>query len=227
MSEMAKKARADNKAKAKRLSMPTTGKIDASTWTPDEPLNADVKTGMRPISPRAFKNGGLVTELVNRNDKEANEARPGKKHVGGMKKGGAAHSDAAEDKALIKKMVKPAARTERASGGRTGKGKTNINILINAGGKPDQTAGAPGIPPGLKPPPMPMMPPGGPGGAPPMPSGMPMGGAGGPPGLPPGMGMPMPRQRGGRTNESYMSLKGGAGSGLGRLQKAHDRARGS
>ena len=99
------------KQKAKRLCGATSEKVDASTFTPAEPLNADVKTGARPISRRAFKVGGKVagaeamthagrtprksggkTEyanaLVNRNVKDANEEREGIKHVGGFKKGG-------------------------------------------------------------------------------------------------------------------------------------------
>jgi hypothetical protein len=99
------------KQKAKRLCGATSEKVDASTFTPAEPLNADVKTGARPVSRRAFKVGGKVagaeamthagrtprksggkTEyanaLVNRNVKDANEEREGIKHVGGFKKGG-------------------------------------------------------------------------------------------------------------------------------------------
>jgi len=74
---------------------------------------------------------------------------------------------------------------------------------------------------------LPPMPPGA--GGPPMPPPGPMGpppGAGGPPGMPPGMppkppmGPPIGRKAGGRVNDqSYASLKGGAGSGLGRLRK--------
>lgn len=107
----AKSLREAMKEKAKRLSGATSGKVDASTFTPAEPLNADVKTGMRPISRRAFKVGGKVEgaeamthagrkprqsggkayadALVNRNVKDANEEREGKKHVGGFAKGGA------------------------------------------------------------------------------------------------------------------------------------------
>tara|TARA_R110000868_G_scaffold74313_5_gene214850 strand:+ start:3005 stop:4348 length:1344 start_codon:yes stop_codon:yes gene_type:complete len=107
----AKSLREAMKEKAKRLSGATSEKVDASTFTPAEPLNADVKTGARPISRRAFKVGGKVdgaeamthagrtprksggkTEyanaLVNRNVKDANEEREGKKHIGGFKKGG-------------------------------------------------------------------------------------------------------------------------------------------
>jgi hypothetical protein len=197
MSDVAKKARAAMKSKAQRLgSSRPLEKVDSSTWTPPELLNADVKTGMRPISRRAFKKGGKVMgdcgptradraprksggkaitadSLINRNQKEANEERAGIKHIGGMKKGGRAkkmdggvmspamagaaramargqavgnvpggvlasqptssrlsrsaglkkggkaegHEDIAADKALIKKMVKPSARTGKKEGG--------------------------------------------------------------------------------------------------------------
>ena len=113
MSDVAKKARAAMKAKAQRLgSDRSTEKVDSSTWTPPELLNAQAKTGMRPISRRQFKSGGKVVgeaatqradrmqrsgkkpltadSFVNKNMKEANEERPGIKHIGGMKKGGRA-----------------------------------------------------------------------------------------------------------------------------------------
>lgn len=112
-----KALRAKRNDKARSLIESSGGKVDASTWTPDEKLDADVKTGMRPISRRAFKAGGKVdgddaktnlsraprgglTEkvgLANTNQKDANEDREGKKHVGGFKKGGAALSKAAGD----------------------------------------------------------------------------------------------------------------------------------
>lgn len=112
----AAKLREMMKSKAKRLA--TTDphkKVDASSWTPPEPLNADVKTGLRPLSRRAYKKGGKVMgecsmarsdrkprksggmtvspaeyakAKINRNVKDANEERPGKKHVGGMNRGG-------------------------------------------------------------------------------------------------------------------------------------------
>jgi len=113
MYEMAKKAREAMRGKAKRMAGEKDQKVDSSNWTPAEPLNADVKTGMRPISKQGFKKGGKVMgekadchagrkprksggraltadSLVNRNVKEANEEREGEKHVGGMKKGGRA-----------------------------------------------------------------------------------------------------------------------------------------
>jgi hypothetical protein len=200
MSEMAKKAREAMKDKAKRLASDRPlEKVDSSDFTPPAMLNAEAKTGMRPVSPRAYKRGGKVAgehakanmgrkprksggevkewvnAKVNRNVKEANEKREGVKHVGalkdggrakkymggpmagaqqilannpagvagnslygagrsgvanaklgparaiGLKKGGKAegHPDVAADKALIKKMVKPSARTGKADGGKT------------------------------------------------------------------------------------------------------------
>ena len=117
MSDMAKAARAAMKAKAKKITTANdpSEKVSSTTWTPPEPLNADVKTGLRPVSRRAFKTGGkvmgvkakanmgqkpranggaakeMVNAKINRNVKEANEERSGLKHVGGMKKGGRTH----------------------------------------------------------------------------------------------------------------------------------------
>ncbi len=83
-----------------------------STKMPTDKLDADVKTGARPISKQHLKTGGKVQgaaaqhhagrvarksggkvdkigdDIINRNVKEANEDREGKKHVGGWKKGG-------------------------------------------------------------------------------------------------------------------------------------------
>jgi hypothetical protein len=127
MSDLAKKAREAMKAKAKRLgSDRPLEKVDSSTFTPPELLDADVKTGLRPISKRAYKRGGKVqgecaparadrkarknggeatsyaNAKINRNVKDANELREGKKHIGGMKKGGRARK--AEGGAMKKLM---------------------------------------------------------------------------------------------------------------------------
>ncbi len=56
----AKSLREAMKAKAKRLAGASPEKVDSSTFTPAEPLNTEAKTGMRPISRRAFKVGGKV-----------------------------------------------------------------------------------------------------------------------------------------------------------------------
>jgi len=198
MSDMAKQARAAMRAKAQRLTADRPlEKVDSSTFVPPEMLQADVKTGMRPVSRRAYKSGGkvegacaapnmgrkprksggkaempLVDRFINKDLKKANEYREGDKHIGGMKSGGRAkkmvggpmaganammqraqavgdvpgatlgftgvkkgsisparavglkkggaaekHEDVAADKALIKKMVKPAARTGKDTGG--------------------------------------------------------------------------------------------------------------
>jgi hypothetical protein len=121
MDEYRKSSRAAAKAKAKRISTDPHQKVDASSWTPPEPLETTAKTGMRPVSRRQYKSGGKVEgkhkvvradrkarksggrvsedkpltadTLMNRNYKTANEAREGIKHVGGMKRGGRAHKD--------------------------------------------------------------------------------------------------------------------------------------
>ena len=64
MYEIAKKSREAMKAKARRLAGEKDIKTDSSNWSPAEPLNADVKTGMRPVSKRNFKKGGKVVGKV-------------------------------------------------------------------------------------------------------------------------------------------------------------------
>ena len=193
------------------------------------------------LSPNAAPNAPGVLDGANSTMKMNQSPMRGMIH---LKKGGKAmkHDDVAEDKALIKKMVKPEARTgkkhggsevasgrlqgtrptggriARAHGGSAKGKKTNINITIDAGGKHTDMPGMEGMGKPMPPPPTPMAPP--PGG-PPMgmppgpPPGMPMGG---PPGMPPGM-PPMPRKRGGRTNAGFPDMDAGAGGGLGRLEK--------
>ena len=115
MSEMSRAARRAMRAKIHRITQANSGKVDASDYGPEEVLDAGIKTGMRPISRRAYKKGGKVVAvegkdaakhagkkprsgpkhltvdaLVNRNVKDANEDREGIKHVGGLKRGGRA-----------------------------------------------------------------------------------------------------------------------------------------
>ena len=116
MSELSRQARRAMRAKIHRITKGVSGNVDASDYGPEEVLNANVKTGMRPISRRAYKKGGKVVAnegkeavkhagkkprsngskhltvdaLVNRNYKDANEDREGIKHVGALKRGGRA-----------------------------------------------------------------------------------------------------------------------------------------
>ena len=108
---MAKKGREAMKSKARRLAGEKDQKVDSSDWSPAPPLNAEAKTGMRPVSRRTYKKGGKVvgqearkradkpsratggeiaTAMMNKNLKEANEKRDGVKHVGALKHGGKA-----------------------------------------------------------------------------------------------------------------------------------------
>ena len=117
MSEASKAARTAMKSKIARLISPgKKSKIDASDFTPADPLDTESKTGLRPLSRRQFKKGGKVVAkahgeeahkhagrkprksggkaltadtLINRDVREANEKRDGTKHIGGFKRGGA------------------------------------------------------------------------------------------------------------------------------------------
>lgn len=218
---------------------------------------------------RADEKNRAMDEMVNRKmfeDKSGNVPLPPRrkpepapkekvmpeKYLGskgfGYKKGGEAkHPDVKEDKALIKKMVKPEARTGKYTGGgvfsgnskekvpgavggrdahkkggKVGKGKTNINIIIGAGGmapKPELGAGMmPNEPMNAPPRPLPVPPPAPAGaGGPPMPM-PPMGGPAGPAGAggPPMPPMGMARKSGGRT---IHVIDHAAGGGLGRQEK--------
>jgi hypothetical protein len=120
MSDMSKQARADMRAKASRMvGGDPRKKVDSSSWTPSEPLNAGRKTGARPIRPMIYKAGGAVqgdrgparadrkpradggkvdgglakkvaNAYVNRDVVQANKDEFGSYHKGGFKRGGKA-----------------------------------------------------------------------------------------------------------------------------------------
>jgi hypothetical protein len=132
------------------------------------------------------------------------------------KRGGAVHPDEAEDRKLIRKMVKKEdLRSARAEGGAVKK-KGSTTVVINLGA---QGAGA--MPPPAQRIPVPVPVPAGPGMAQPGAGGPPPGGAPmGVPGAPPPN--PMARKRGGRVGKDtggMVTMKYGARSGEGRLEK--------
>tara|TARA_R110000868_G_scaffold298_2_gene2464 strand:- start:1054 stop:2613 length:1560 start_codon:yes stop_codon:yes gene_type:complete len=151
MSEASKAARSAMKKKiANMVAGDPRQKVDASSWTPPEMMNTEAKTGLRPISRRAFKKGGKVVACmgedakqnagkkprkagggeaskyanakVNRNVKEAN-AELGKPHIGGYKEGG----DVSQDKKLIKKAFRQHETAEH--------GGKHVPLKLRKGGK--------------------------------------------------------------------------------------------
>lgn len=60
MSEMSKSARAAARSKIDRMMSAKPGKVDASDYTPPPLMDSERQTGMKPINPRAYKNGGKV-----------------------------------------------------------------------------------------------------------------------------------------------------------------------
>jgi hypothetical protein len=102
------------RTRAKGFLKPSPGKVDASSYGAPETFDPEKKTGMQPITRRKYRRGGHVTRV---------EGEHAKHHAGRKPraKGGRAHDDAAEDRALIRKEVKPSA-LRRATGGAVPKG---------------------------------------------------------------------------------------------------------
>lgn len=165
----------------------------------------DKKLMHKILKPKAFKaEGGSAMHHKDCSCKMCHGGRMGRKEGGGVFTGeGYPFKVPGEVKG---------GRSAHAHGGKAGKGKMNVNIIIGAHGGHPQGGGMPNAPvpapagPRMPNTPMPM-----PGGAPP-PGIMPPG-AGGPPMPPPGM---MPRKSGGRTN---YPIHDGSGGGEGRLEK--------
>jgi len=267
MSTMSESARSAAKSKAERLvrADPST-RVDASGYKPEGAMDGDVQTGPRPISRRQFRRGGKVAgeaaparadrkpraaggalsanSLINRDVKAANQERAGIKHVGGMKRGGEVHKDAAQDRQLMKEVIhKSGCGCSKCSGGRVGrakggpavndgtrpvsgrlarkgggrtKGKTNINIIVAPQGGAQPRPAMPPMAAGAPPP-------GGPvglhqGAPPPPPVGvMP---AGAPPPMRKAGGRILEKDGGKPLNPKGYPIETGAGGGLGRLEKA-------
>jgi hypothetical protein len=134
MNAQAKEGRRANQAKAMRLvKNDPHQKVDASSWKPNEALNADRKTGARPVRARIYKLGGKIQgdradrhpgraarasggkvgtgPLSMANVPAENKSEFGSYHEGGYKRGGS--PKAGQDMADMKKAM----RTGHARGG--------------------------------------------------------------------------------------------------------------
>ena len=128
----AQRYREDLRSKAARMGGGSDARsVDASDFTPGERLDTEAKTGMRPVSRQARRDGGTVSgahaaatpgraarksgggfgdAFVNRNAKEANEERAGVKHDMGLKGGGRAHRAEGGDADWVKNIRSDAFR---------------------------------------------------------------------------------------------------------------------
>lgn len=146
MLDFARNARRQMKEKVDRLVGPSADKVDASDFEAYPNLNADVKTGARPLSRRQFKKGGkvvamegkeskphkgrkprksggqasekptLIDSLINRDVRRANEKREGIKHVGAFKSGGATKSADHLDEREDRALVKKMVKEDALTG---------------------------------------------------------------------------------------------------------------
>lgn len=138
MSEMSKQARKDMRAKTVRLSGGGIGsndpqkKVDASSWTPPEALDAGRKTGARPIRARIYKHGGKIQG--DRAPRNAGKAPRARRADGGRTP---YSEDAWKDEYMRQQTLKakqPQPKPEpqkRADGGRTGTGPLSMIDTAN------------------------------------------------------------------------------------------------
>ncbi len=186
------------------------GPFKGDTFDGVPPVNTSTQRGLAPKPGLAPEMGGPYAKEYSKGGKARLDRKPRAK--GGKVWEGSA-KDEREDKKLAKEhgmsmkaweksdADKKHDRAERASGGRTGKGKTVVNVVVapHGGGQPSPVpVPVPHpVPVGGPPPAMPpAMPPGGMGAMPPGIAGPPMGG--GPAGLPPGL---VGRKSGGRVHD--------------------------
>ena len=134
MYDTAKKAREAMKSKAKRLAGEKNEKVDSSDWTPAEPLNTDVKTGMRPVSRRAYKSGGKVMgeACAPRNDRKPRKS-------GGVAK---AKKEMAEEKSEAAEYAKAKTNRDVKAANQEREGIKHIGGL-KTGGRAKKQVGGP------------------------------------------------------------------------------------
>lgn len=157
------------------------------------------------------RRGGKVFEGSAKDERE--DRKLAKKHHESLAQWERSEADKKHDRQHSMAGLKDGGRTARAKGGKVGKGKTSVNIVIAPGGQQGPQA----VPvPRPVPIPVPQQPPAG---GPPMGGAMPPGMVGGIPGGPMGAGAPpMPlRARGGKVSGKPHMTSGN--SGVGRKQK--------
>lgn len=229
MSAMSQKARDDAKSKVERLVRSGKTRVDASDFSAQDAMDANVQTGMTPVSRRNYRRGGKVAgekspsradrkpratggsaaltpnSLINRDAKEANMKRDGIHLRGGLKTGGAVHGKGCDCGKC------DGGRVGRKAGGAINDGTRPVagRLARKGGGRTKKGTNvniiiAPQGGGGQKPPMPPMgaaPPPGGPVG---LHQGAPPPAPMGPPAggaMPPGAPPPMMRKAGGRTLE--------------------------
>ncbi len=143
MNAAAKEGRRANHAKAMRLAGPQNDphkKVDASSWTPNEALQAGRKTGARPVRARIYKLGGAIQHDRAAIKGDHADRHPGKMARGGYAKGGAVepsklpkgYGSAYADKSTGWKFKykdddeKPSKPTPKAAGGKVGTGPLSM-----------------------------------------------------------------------------------------------------
>lgn len=134
MYDTAKKAREAMKSKAKRLAGEKNEKVDSSDWSPAEPLNTDVKTGMRPVSRRAYKSGGKVMgeACAPRNDRKPRKS-------GGVAK---AKKEMAEEKSEAAEYAKAKTNRDVKAANQEREGIKHIGGLKTGGRAKKQVGGS-------------------------------------------------------------------------------------
>lgn len=118
MYELAKKSREDMKSKARRLAGAKDQKVDSSDWSPAAPLNAEIKTGARPIMKPSAKGIGESNAAADTKAAIGNPKRGAYKDGGGVfDKKALGAIDPRPKRAATPKPYKKGGKVKKAGGG--------------------------------------------------------------------------------------------------------------